>query len=130
MEKVTTLIQNLKLWMQSAGPVWDMFVIGFAVLVFLVWMDLFIGNRIRVKATSLIGIWFESFANWYSLRKNIAKAKSLHIATRKQYWVVPMANNYHIINNRQRKKINNLLRKYKMVININDLLNMAVYHTR
>ena len=130
MEKVTTLIQHTRLWMQTAGPVWDLFVISFVVLVFLVWMDLFIGNQIRVKATGLFGIWFESFANWYTLRKNIAKAESLRIATRRRYWVVPMANQYHVINNRQRKKINRLLSKYKMVININDLLNMAVYRTR
>jgi hypothetical protein len=130
MEKINALIQASKHWMQTAGPAWDIFVTLFAILAFLVWMDLFIGNKIRVQATGLLGIWTESVLNWYTLKKNIAKARSLHIATRRQYWVVPMANQYHVINNRQRKRINRLLVKHHMIININDLLNMAVYHTK
>jgi len=132
MEKVTTLIQNLKVWMQSAGPVWDMFVIGFAILIFFVWMDLFIGNRIRVKATSLIGIWIKSLFNLYSLRKNIAKEKSYSIASgrRKRYWVVPIDGRYYVLNNINRKRINAIMRKHRIVMNINDLLNIAVYNTK
>jgi len=132
MEKVTTLIQNIKIWMQSAGPVWNMFVILFAALAVLVWMDLFIGNRIRVQATGLIGIWLESFANWYSLRKNIAKANSYSIASgrRKRYWVIPIAGKYYVINNLNRKRINNILRKNNTIMNINDLLKLEVYHTK
>jgi hypothetical protein len=129
MEKVNTLIQSAKHWMQTAGPAWDIFVTLFMVAAVLIWMDLFIGNKIRMKATGLIGIWIESALNWYTLRKNIAKANSLHLALRRKYWVVPIAGSYHVLNNRQRKRINNLLRKHKMVININDLLNLAVYHT-
>ena len=129
MEKITLLIHQVKHWMNTAGPCWNIFVTAFAILAFLVWMDIMVGNKIRIRATGLLGIWFESVLNWYTLKKNIAKARSLHIATRRQYWVVPLANQYHVINNRQRKRINRLLVKHHMIININDLLNLAVYHT-
>jgi hypothetical protein len=130
MEKVNQLIETASSWMSNAGIPWKIFVTLFFILAVLVWMDFILGNNIRLKAKSLIGILFESAANWYVLKKNIAKAHGLHIATRRQYHVIPLSGSYHVLNNLQRKRINRLLSKYNMIININDLLKMAIYSTK
>ncbi len=124
-------MEKVKLFITSQGIAWELFVITVAIVAFLVWLDVFVGNRVRINSTSLPGILFEVFANWYSYQKNKLKANSYHFATGKKYWVIALANKYYVVNKSQRGRINRLLKKHNhTVMNINILLNKAVYWTK
>jgi hypothetical protein len=124
MEKLRELIQGL-------GLAWEVFVIVMAIIAFMVWLDLFVGNRVRINANSLPGVAFEVAANWWSLQKNKWKAESMHFATGKRYWVIVISNRYYVINKYHRSKINRLLRRHNSVVmDINRLINNAIYHTK
>lgn len=109
---------------------WDALVIVIFMVAFLVWLDVYIGNRIRITARSIPGILLEGIFNWYSLKKNTAKAWSLHMALRKRYWVVPIEGKYYVFHEGQKERINRILKKYHSRINFYDLWKMAAYWTK
>jgi len=114
---------------QSWGIWWDAAVIALCVAAFVIWIEVVIGNRVRDRATSIIGILFEQAANWYAKHKNIAKARARHVATGKRYHVVIIASRYFVVGKFQRKRINKILKKYHLKITIEKLLEKAVYST-
>lgn len=114
----------------SWGIWWDATVIALCIAAFIIWIEVVIGNRVRDKATSYLGILIEQAANWYAKRKNIAKARARHVAYGKQYHVVILGARYHVINKGQRQRINRLLKKYHLKITIEKLLQKAVYSTK
>lgn len=122
-------LQKIKMMIDSWGTAWDVLVITLAIIAFMAWMDLFIGNRIRAGSESMPGILWELFTNWYNRKKNILKAESKHFAFGKKYWVVPIGGRYYVINKSQRQRINRILDKYHMKMDIYDLIKDAVYST-
>lgn len=114
----------------SWGIVWDATVIALCIAAFIIWMEVVIGNRVRDRATSYLGILFEQAANWYAKQKSIAKARARHVATGKRYHVVIIASRYFVVGKFQRQRINKILKKYHQKITIEKLLQRAVYSTK
>lgn len=123
-------INQVKEFMQNAGIAWDVFVIVFCAITIVVWLDLFIGTRIRVSAKGSIGKFISKWVNFYILYKTITKAKGYHLITKKRYSVIPIEGKLYIVNNVRRKSWNRKLAKMHSVFNINDLLRIAIYHTK
>lgn len=124
-------MEKFKLFIDGLGIAWEITVILIAISAFLVWMDLFIGSRVRTDARGLISTAFEAFANWYALRRNIMKAISMHLATRKQYHVIMLGDMYYVVNKQSRQRINRLFRRHGMKrITIVDVIRTAAYSTK
>jgi len=115
---------------ESWGIWWDVTVVVLCAIAFLIYLEVVIGNHVRDRATTYLGILMEQAANWYSKNKNISKARARHVATGKRYHVVIIGSRYYVIGKFQRQRINRLLKKYHLKISIEKLLERAVYSTK
>ena len=114
----------------SWGLWWDVTIVTITVIAFIAWLEIVIGNKIRLSAKTLIGLYLSMAANWYTKKKAVTRAKARHLATGKKYHVVIIASRYFVINKYQRQKLNKILKKYHSRITIEKLLEKAVYSTK
>jgi hypothetical protein len=119
-----------KALIETWGIWWDITVIMLAIIATFVWLDLVVGNKIRTKATSLIGIWTETVMNRYVKTKKIMKAKSLHAAFGRKYAVVNLAGRYFVVGKYQRHHMNRILKKYHSKLTYKKAMENAVFWTK
>lgn len=123
-------MEKLKQLIDAWGIAWDILIISMFIAAFLVWMDVVIGNKVRLSRSSLAGILLDTWMNKYILIKKKAEAKSLQLVTGYRQYIVNIGGHVFVISKKNRQRINKLLKKHNTKITIYELLADAIWWTK